>query len=85
MQLDQNPFFRKVIIPWYDSKTACLLVLGFLVLVSFFGFLGISVAVENAETFPAIWVPLLLVSASTGVAVSILMRLVNRRIRRSSR
>ncbi|EFK97009.1 membrane protein [sediment metagenome] len=84
MQFDQNPFFRKVIIPWYDSKAASLLVAGFLILVSFFGILGISVAVEDAETFSAAWVPLMLVLTSMGVVVSILMRMINRRFRRSS-
>jgi hypothetical protein len=85
MQLDQNPVFRDVIVPWYDSDTLCFISIIFSVLVILFGIAGATVAYETAEFHGYLWVPLLLVFLSAGVAVSIATRLIKRYYRRSSR
>ena len=32
MRLDQNPIYRKEIVPWYDSDIACMALIGYLLL-----------------------------------------------------
>ena len=54
---DQNPLFRKVILPWYDTDAACILTGVFLLAVFCFSLAGISVALEMPESGKYIWVP----------------------------
>ncbi|MCK4620028.1 MAG: hypothetical protein KAT52_08780 [Desulfobacterales bacterium] len=78
MPLDQNPLFRKVILPWYDTEKACYTVIVFMLLVFLFGIAGILEAVEKTEYNEYIWVPVLLVAMSTVVIVSTSIRLIKR-------
>ena len=78
MPLDQNPLFRKVIAPWYDTEKACYAVIVFMSLVFLFGIAGILEAVEKIEYNEYIWVPLLIVVMSAGVIASIAIRLIKR-------
>ena len=78
MRLDQNPVYRKVIVPWYDSKIACLVLIGFLFVVFLFGLIGISVASENVSYGSYIWVPIALMVLSGGIILSITIRLIIR-------
>ncbi len=78
MPLDQNPLFRKVIVPWYDTEKVCYTVIGFMSLVFLFGIAGILEAVEKTEYNEYIWVPVLMVVMSAGVIVSIAIRLIKR-------
>ena len=78
MPLNQNPLFRKVIAPWYDTEKACYIVIVFMFLVLLFGIAGISAASEKTEYNNYIWVPVLLVVMSAGVIVSISIRLIKR-------
>ena len=78
MRLDQNPVFRKVIVPWYDSETACLILVVCVSFVILFGFAGISVVRENAAYREYIWVPVALIVLGAGVVVSITIRLIRR-------
>ncbi len=55
IQLDTNPVFRKVIVPWYDSETLCVVEIVFMVAVILFGFAGISVVREKMEYGDYIW------------------------------
>ncbi len=75
---DQNPVFRKVIIPWYDSEAACIFMIVFLFFVFCFGITGISVAREFPGYNGYAWVPALLMVSSAGVIVSIFIRLIKR-------
>jgi hypothetical protein len=84
MRIDQNPLFRKVIVPWYDSKTACYIVIFFMALVFLFGFAGISASREAKEYHEHVWVPVLLVVMSGGVIMSTTIRLIRRYSRRFS-
>ncbi len=85
MLIERKPFFRKVIIPWYDSETACLIVIVFMSLVCLFGFAGISVARENVEYHKHIWTAVLLVVLSGVVVVSTTIRLIKRFTSRHSK
>ncbi|MFC1815170.1 hypothetical protein ACFL0M_04340 [Thermodesulfobacteriota bacterium] len=85
MRLDQNPVFRKVIVPWYDSDAACFIVIICMGFVLLFGFAGFSVAREEAGYHAHIWVPALLVAMCAGVIVSTVIRLTKRYIRRYSK
>jgi len=85
MRLDQNPVFRKVIVPWYDSETVCLIVIVCMGVVAIFGSAGIAVARDNLIYQKHIWVPILLVLMSASVVVSIAIRLVRRYLQRFSK
>ena len=78
MRLDQNPVFRKVIVPWYDSETACFILVVCVSFVILFGFAGISVVHENADYREYIWVPVALIVLGVWVIVSITIRLIRR-------
>ena len=78
MRMDQNPFFRKIIVPWYDSDTACYIVIVCMGIIILFGFSGISVARENPVTHAHIWVPVLLIVLCAGVILSTFIRLLKR-------
>ena len=78
MRLDQNPVYRKVIVPWYDSEIACLIVIALMFIVFIFGFIGISVARETTEYRSFVWVPVLVVTLSGAVILSTTIRLIRR-------
>jgi hypothetical protein len=82
MRIDQNPLFRKTIIPWYDSEAVCIGVIVFMLIVFFFGVVGISVARENEEYHGYVWIAVLLVVMSGGVVFSTIIRLMKRHTRR---
>ncbi|MBU4184800.1 MAG: hypothetical protein KKI12_14485 [Proteobacteria bacterium] len=85
MPLDQNPLFRKVIAPWYDTEKACFTVIVFMLVVFLFGIAGILEAVEKIEYNEHIWVPALLVAMSGGVIASTSIRLIKRYAHRLSK
>ncbi|MBW1695318.1 MAG: hypothetical protein JRH18_08450 [Deltaproteobacteria bacterium] len=78
MRLDQNPVYRKVIVPWYDSEIACLILIVFMFVVFLFGFIGISVAQDTPEYRSFIWVPALIMVLSGIVIISTTIRLIKR-------
>lgn len=78
MRFDEKPIFRKIIVPWYDSETTCLLLILFMVLVFLFGIAGLSVSSEIIEYNDFIWVPILLILLSGWVVVSTMIRLIKR-------
>ncbi len=79
MRLEENtPVFRKAIIPWYDSVTACLIVIALMFLVCVFGAMGISAARETPEYNDFVWVPALLIILGGVVILSTALRLIMR-------
>jgi len=82
MRLDQNPFFRKIIVPWYDSDTFCYIVMAVMAGVILFSWVGVGVARRNGEYSANIWVPLLLIFLSAAVILSTLVRLIKRHLHR---
>ena len=85
MRIDQNPLFRKTIIPWYDSEAVCIGLIVFMLIVFFFGVVGISVARENEEYHGYVWIAVLLVVMSGGIIFSTISRLIKRHARRYSK
>lgn len=85
MRIDQNPLFRKAIISWYDSEAVCIGVIVFMIIVFFFGVVGISVVRENAEYHGYVWIAVLLVVMSVAVIFSTIIRLIKRHARRYSK
>jgi uncharacterized membrane protein YbaN (DUF454 family) len=85
MRIDQNPLFRKTIISWYDSEAVCISVIVFMIIVLFFGVIGISVARENVEYHEYVWIAVLLVVMSAAVIFSTTMRLIKRHASRYSK
>lgn len=75
MQLDQNPFFRKAITPWYDSTFACWALIVAMVPVFCFGIGGIIVSTGEPAFSPHTWFPATLCGASGFLALKIYLRL----------
>jgi hypothetical protein len=59
MPSDKNPVFRKAVIPWYNSKTAYIIVIVLLLLVFLFAMVGISVSREDPAYTGYVWVPII--------------------------
>ena len=75
MQLDQNPFFRKAITPWYDSNFACRGLIWIMVAVFCFAVGGMIVANVEPLFFPHIWFPCMLAGMSGFLVIKIFLRL----------
>ncbi len=78
MNLD-DPVFRKIIIPWYDSDIVCLMMIAAMFAVFVFGIFGIMAAAEQPDYNSFIWIPATLVAASAMVIISIVIRMVLRK------
>ena len=78
MQLEQNPFFRKSITPWYDSNLSCILLIGFMILVFLFAVVGIFLGISNELFNEYTWFPGLLAGLSFFLIVKVYYRLKNR-------
>jgi len=78
MQLDQSPFYRTVITPWYDSNPACYILVFFLSVVLLFAGVGIWVAATRIEFAAFLWFPVMLAGMSALVMGKICFRVVNR-------
>jgi hypothetical protein len=78
MQLDQSPFFRKAITPWYDSTFFCWVLILFMVIVFGFALAGVAVALGEGTFRPHAWFPWFLAFLSGGLAAKIFIRLRRR-------
>lgn len=78
MQLDQNPFFRKTITPWYDSNPACWILISLLILVLIFAGAGIYVGSATPQFAPHAWFPGLLAFLSLFLIIKIYLRVKRR-------
>ena len=84
MRLDQNPVFRKIIVPWYDSDTICYVLIILMALVILLGLTGISFCREIPEYQGHLWVPLLLLYLIGSVLLSASIRMIKRHFRQSN-
>ena len=80
----KDPVFRKIVIPWYRSKTAYTLVLLCMLLVFLFAIAGVSVASEIEAYKSYIWVPILLLALSALILLTASYRLLKSYFSRSS-
>ena len=78
MQLDQSPFFRKTITPWYDTNLSCWILIWSMLLVFCFALGGVFVANNDPVLVPHIWFPLLLAGLSGFLVVKVYVRLTTR-------
>ncbi|MGD2098250.1 MAG: hypothetical protein PVG35_11750 [Desulfobacterales bacterium] len=85
MPADKNPVFRKAVIPWYNSTTAHIIVVLFMLLVILFASAGIAVARENPDYQRYVWVPALLLAMSVAIIATTAIRLIRRYTQKSIR
>ncbi|MBU8911080.1 MAG: hypothetical protein KOO65_07420 [Desulfobacterales bacterium] len=78
MQLDQNPFFRKAITPWYDSNFACWSIIVIMFFVFVFALAGVFAGFNNQDFHEHIWFPGFLAFLSLFLVVKIFLRLQGR-------
>ena len=78
MQLDQNPSFRKLITPWYDSNFSCWCLIVFMILVLAFALTGILVGLSMPEFHKHVWFPTFLGGLSLFLIIKIFYRLKKR-------
>ena len=78
MRYDEKPVHRKLIVPWYDSRITCLIVILSMLMVFLFALSGISAAGESPIRHKVIWLPILLMGLSAAVIVSTAVRLFKR-------
>lgn len=78
MQIDKSPFFRKAIIPWYDTDTACMITAVVMFISALFGVEGIKIAGQIETYNDYIWVPVLFFALSATVFATTIIRLVKR-------
>ncbi|MEA3230877.1 MAG: hypothetical protein U9Q05_03870 [Thermodesulfobacteriota bacterium] len=82
VKLDRQSVSRKTIIPWYDSESACLVIIILMFFVFMFGYIGLSLARETSVYQGHSWMPILLMAASGIIILSITIRLIRRYIAR---
>ena len=85
MPSNKNPVFRKAIIPWYNSKTAYIILIIFMLLVFLFALAGISVSNEHPAYNGYVWVPVILLVFSAGIIIITMARLIKRYSRKSAK
>jgi len=78
MPADKNPVFRKVVIPWYHSTSAYIIIILIMLLVFLFALTGISVARTYEKYQGYVWVPAVLLVMSAGIIITTTARLVKR-------
>ncbi len=64
MKLEDNPVFRKRIVPWYDAPTVTWIRMGVLMCLMGFSIAGIQVVQEEPAFKPYLWIPMLLAALS---------------------
>ena len=78
MRYDEKPVHRKLIVPWYDNRLTCLIVILSMLVVFLFSLSGITAAGESPIRHKVIWLPILLMGLSASVIISTVIRLFKR-------
>jgi hypothetical protein len=78
----QNPMFRRVIIPWYDTEPVCYFAIIFTAGSMLFSLAGIVEANSTPVYKSYLWVPVLLFMMSLVVFSSTIVRLIRRNFER---
>ena len=78
MPSEKSPFFRKPVIPWYQSKTAYSITIVIMLVVFLVGLVGISVSREIDEYNGYLWIPAVLVILSVCLMIINIIRLIRR-------
>lgn len=85
MPSNKSPVFRKEIIPWYNSNTAYIIMIVFLLLVLLFAIVGILVTRDDPAYNSYVWVPIILLVLSSGIIITTIARLLKRYTRKSAK
>lgn len=80
MQSDQEPVFRRIIIPWYDSDITCVFAALAMMLIAAFALRGLNLALQIVDHPSLIGLPLTLLVMSLLVFFSLVGRLLHRRL-----
>lgn len=84
MSLESKPMFRKMIYPFYDSETACIVIIILMLLILMFSIAGISVAQEVPHYNGYVWVPVVLAIMSAIILLPAAIRLIKHYLARFS-
>jgi hypothetical protein len=76
MGVEKSTVHRKKTAPWYDSESACIVLILFMFLVFWFSLLGVMEAFDTVEYIDFVWVPVLLMVMSGGVIASTIFRMI---------
>ncbi|MGD9973999.1 MAG: hypothetical protein AB7S77_13140 [Desulfatirhabdiaceae bacterium] len=82
MSLNARPVFRRILTPWYDSDTTCLVVVAAMGAALVFGLAGMLTVFEIQSYRRFAWIPLLVSLLSGGVLVSTTIRMIIRHVQR---
>jgi hypothetical protein len=85
MRYAEKPIYRKIIVPWYDSEAACMVILVLMIPVLIFGGIGHGITRRVPEYHDLFWIPSILILLSLLVIILTLSRLIRRWIDRKSR
>ena len=80
MQSDQEPVFRRIIVPWYDSDIVCIAAALAMIAVAAFALRGLNIALQIVDHPTLIGLPLTLLALSLIVFFSLAGRLLQRRV-----
>ncbi len=83
MPVKSKPIFRKVISPFYNTETACIVIIFLMLIILLFGITGIAVALETPRYSDYIWVPVIIVCLSFVVFAFELIRFIRHYINRN--
>jgi len=77
-----NVVHRKIVVPWYETETVCIITIGLMTPALLFAIVGVVTAIDNASCQEHIWAPATLLVLSASIILSISVRLVRRYINR---
>ncbi|MGD9731171.1 MAG: hypothetical protein AB7U45_03240 [Desulfamplus sp.] len=82
MELDKINFFRRIIVPWYDSYPVCWILVLWSLFVLLFAFAGIDAAITNESFADYVWFPTMLATLAFLLILSLLFRMIHRNLNR---
>ncbi|MBF0301567.1 MAG: hypothetical protein HQK73_00875 [Desulfamplus sp.] len=82
MELDKSDFFRRIIIPWYDSYPVCWILILWAISILMFALTGMQIAITNESLNDYIWFPALLAVLAFMMFLSLVFRIIYRNINR---
>jgi len=81
MELDKSPLFRRIITPWYDSDTACWILILWSLALFVFALTGLEIAISTPHFNSYVWFPLALTGLIFTLMVSLMFRMIRRNIK----
>ena len=82
MELDKINFFRRIIVPWYDSYLVCWILILWALFVILFSVAGIDAAMTNESFQEYVWFPTMLGTLAFLLIICLLFRMIHRNLNR---